>query len=88
MNTLACILLLFVLPSCMLIAVGIVFWCIIKELSLWPYWLLVHIWNVICLRRGLIILVTALTVVLVALVTFLICPTYSSTAHIFIRNDW
>lgn len=52
------------------------------------YWQLVHCWNIIRLRRGLIIIVVALTAALAALVTFLIYPTYSSTAHIFIRNDW
>jgi hypothetical protein len=46
------------------------------------FWRLVHCWCVISRRRALIIVVVVLIVALVVLVTFLIPPTYSSTARI------
>ena len=52
------------------------------------FWRLVHCWDVISRRRGLIVIVVVLTVALVVVITFLIRPTFASTARISIRNDW
>ena len=51
------------------------------------FWQLAHYWDVINRRRSLIVIVMTVTVALVALVTFLLCPTFASTARIWIKND-
>ena len=60
-----------------------VYWRLVHPM----FWRLVHCWCVVSRRRGLIVVVTILIVALVALVTFLMLPTYSSTAQISVRND-
>ncbi len=50
-------------------------------------WLLLHAWNVICLRRGLVLVVVCGVVLVAALGCIILRPMYSATCVISVERD-
>jgi len=59
----------------------------IPRIQAWVYWPLCHFYNVLCLRRKLIITVTLVTIVMATLGTLVLKPLYSSTCIIKVEGD-